>query len=497
LAEDSAILADTKKFAPLYYLQQVEGLRPDLDIVLLGSEELYQADVRRRLAAGQTVYLARYLPHLGEFYLRSAGPLVEVRTGPSRVAQDAVPAGDAASGDVIAGFEGGIQLLDVAVDEDPLDRSVHHVTLWWQAQTGLTEDFLVRLRLVDRDGLVRWTSEGQRPVNGLYPTNAWRVGFPVSDYHEVTTPPWLPAGTYDLDVGLFAPFGGEGVAVNGGSSVWLTLERLDIQTASNPDPLPQARLYSFSDGTWLTGFDSAGKVTAGAPLVVDLAWRNVDEDESLQFWWAAPQKGRAPAGHRQGEVMRFALAAGVLRSRHTIAAPSEAGRFTLHVRLVDQVVRCGWLASPGNSCALDGVTVLAAQEGLANFEQRILLLEADVGRGEARPGDVIPVTLNWRGLRTMAEDYTVFVHLVGPDGRLHGQADSWPVQGSYPTSQWAGDREVEDPYAVSLEPNAPAGRYRVEVGWYDLETMQRLQIVNGEGEPVADSYAVGTFDVSQ
>jgi hypothetical protein len=97
----------------------------------------------------------------------------------------------------------------------------------------------------------------------------------------------------------------------------------------------------------------------------------------------------------------------------------------------------------------------------------------------------------------MAEDYTVFVHLVGPDGRLHGQADSWPVQGTYPTSQWAPGREVTDPYEVQLAPDTPPGRYRVEVGWYQLETMQRLQVVDEAGEPTGDSYAVGAFVVPE
>jgi hypothetical protein len=71
LAENAAVLADVKKFAPLYYVQQIEGQRPDLDLVLLGSEALYQADLATRTGAGQTVYLARYLPHLEGRFLSS------------------------------------------------------------------------------------------------------------------------------------------------------------------------------------------------------------------------------------------------------------------------------------------------------------------------------------------------------------------------------------------------------------------------------------------
>jgi hypothetical protein len=143
------------------------------------------------------------------------------------------------------------------------------------------------------------------------------------------------------------------------------------------------------------------------------------------------------------------------------------------------------------------VQVLSTEEGLANFGERILLLDGVAPQGRAVPGDVIHVTLRWRGLRAMTKDYTVFVHLVGPDGRLHGQADSWPVEGTYPTSQWVPAREVLDPYAVRLETDAPPGRYRVEAGWYDLDTMERLPIVDGEGEPIGDSFVAGTFEVQE
>ena len=141
------------------------------------------------------------------------------------------------------------------------------------------------------------------------------------------------------------------------------------------------------------------------------------------------------------------------------------------------------------------VEVLAAREGLANFDDRVLLLDAEVERESATPGELIPVRLRWRGLRPMQDDYTVFVHLVGPDGRLHGQVDSWPVQGSYPTSQWPPGRDVADRYDVRLNADAPAGDYRVEVGWYLLETMERLRVVDEAGDPTADSFTVGRLTV--
>ncbi len=274
LALDSAVLADPGKFAPLYYLQQIEGVRPDLDLILLGSEELYQAELAARLGMGQTVYLARYLPHLEGLHLRSLGPLVEARN--LAFAKNQVSDG--------AGVRFGetIRLLDVEASADPLGRALYHLTLYWQAEARVDGDFVVYLRLVDAEGQVRWESEGTRPVGGLYPTNAWPVGAVVSDYHEVSFPPHLPPGEYELEVGLFPPFSDVGLGrcpeprpepvegpveeVDGGATVWLALETLEVPPPLGPlPPLPHARRYCFAGGAWLTGYNLAEEVAAGAP----------------------------------------------------------------------------------------------------------------------------------------------------------------------------------------------------------------------------------------
>ncbi|MEA3375227.1 MAG: DUF2723 domain-containing protein [Chloroflexota bacterium] len=482
LARDSAVLADTKKFAPLYYLQQVEGVRPDLDIVILGTEELYQADLRRRLGRGQTVYLARYLPHLEEFHLRSVGPLAEVSPRP--------PQDDPASDDGVARFGEGIELLDADLHRDRLGRQIIHVTLQWRAEEPLGSDFLVRLRLVDADGQVAWKSEGSRPVNGLYPTNAWAVDVSICDYHGISIPPWLPSGVYRLEVGLFPPFGDNDEMGDGGAASWLPLEAVGVEPPSDPHPLPHEGLYAFGDGTWLTGFDLPREASADSQAVLDLSWRGVEQQEEIRISWV-------DAEGRRGGAATYPVHSGMLRSRHAVATPDAPGTYTLELGMIDKPARCGWLASPTEACPLDEVEMVAAMVGLANFADRILLLEADVGRREARPTDLVPVTLRWRGLRSIDEDYTVFVHLVGPDGRLYGQDDTWPVQGSYPTSQWVPGREILDRHEVQLEPDAPRGVYRVEVGWYLLETMRRLQLLDERGQPVADAFVVDTISVRE
>lgn len=485
LAQRSAVLADVEKFAPLYYLQQIEGMRPDLELVLLGSEELYYGEMHRRLEAGQTVYMARYLPDLTGLYLRSVGPLVEV----SRHAFDTPIAGRGTL------FGTKVRLLDARLNGDVSGRPLYHLMLYWVADGHIDEDLVVRLRLVNEEGNVVWTVDGERPVGGLYPTNAWPAGIVLSDYHEVAPPVWVQPGEYHLEIGLFPRFGEEGLSIEGGPSPWLRLCTLQVSGPSPPpSPLLYVVRYAFTDGTWLSGYHLAGETPAGASIAVELSWHASDEEKdrerTLRLSWVDAE------GRESGSFL-FSVAGFSVHSRHELPAPEIPGDYRLRVGLVGEKVRCTWLASPTPDCPLARVKVLPSQGGLANFAGLILLLDGEIGRLHARPGDVIPVTLRWRGMSAMSEDYTLSVQLIGPDGRLHGQVDMWPVAGTFPTSRWEPGQVVHDAWEVRLDPAAPPGEYRVEVAWYLLKTMQRLPLLGEHGQPWGDSFTIGRFVVER
>jgi len=98
-------------------------------------------------------------------------------------------------------------------------------------------------------------------------------------------------------------------------------------------------------------------------------------------------------------------------------------------------------------------------------------------------------------LKAWPDNYTAFVHLVGPDGKVHGQIDQWPVQGTLPTSSWTAGQVVDDPYVITLPAGAPHGKYQVEVGWYLLSTLRRLNVLDAAGRPSDDHVIVGEFMV--
>lgn len=113
---------------------------------------------------------------------------------------------------------------------------------------------------------------------------------------------------------------------------------------------------------------------------------------------------------------------------------------------------------------------------------RVRLLGYDLDRRLAKPGETIHLTLYWQALTEMDKDYTVFTHLLGKNNLIWGQKDSQPLQGLLPTSSWRMGMTLADRYDIVVASDAPPGEYRIGVGMYLLETMERLPIFDENGK---------------
>jgi hypothetical protein len=76
----------------------------------------------------------------------------------------------------------------------------------------------------------------------------------------------------------------------------------------------------------------------------------------------------------------------------------------------------------------------------------------------------------------MTDHYTVFTHLLAPDGSMTGQLDRQPVEGRYPTTLWAEGEVVTDTYAIPVREDARPGEHVLEIGLYIPETGLRLAV---------------------
>jgi 4-amino-4-deoxy-L-arabinose transferase-like glycosyltransferase len=121
-------------------------------------------------------------------------------------------------------------------------------------------------------------------------------------------------------------------------------------------------------------------------------------------------------------------------------------------------------------------------------------LAADAGcemleAGDATPerltlhaeGCILHLTLYWRAWALMDIGYTVFTHLLGPDGQIQAQQDNQPQGGAFPTLEWFPGDVIPDEYALAVPADAPPGGYALEVGMYRLETRERLPAYDADG----------------
>lgn len=132
----------------------------------------------------------------------------------------------------------------------------------------------------------------------------------------------------------------------------------------------------------------------------------------------------------------------------------------------------------------------------ANLDNQVRLLGYDF-EGQPEAGGMVELTLFWEALSPMEDDYTVFVHLVGADGKIWGQRDSQPVTGFYPTSLWTPGEFVRDQVDLAISDQVPSGEYALLVGMYDPDTGVRLPLVDRRGTVEGDHVSLGTIQVHE
>lgn len=502
IAPGATILADREKHPPLDYAARIEDLRPDVDIVILGDEQAYLERLAWDLLHDKAVYLARFLPGLeGPYYLRSLGPLVEVGTTPLTVTEN-VAAPPAEFGDCI-------QLLQSDIEEQgPLSAGdTLHATLHWRAQAPVRGNYQVALRLASDRGQV-WWEDSEHPVNGTYPTAAWKPSEVVVDWHAVPIAETVPPGVYHLEVGLFVPFSSQGLTYDK-DRTWLPLRDVEIVAAPPPQEIPR-RLRAIQPGGWqIIGYDLPPQAPPTSRVVLALYWqalsplpdlevgtRLVTAGETSSWAWEVPGRGEYPTS-------RWVPGQTVVTD-HRLTMPSEPGKAVVQVAVRPSGQQAAvrfyprWLAPQGTVLSLPEMTVSGrppASPGTHNYDDRILLVEADLAPQSLSPGSPLDLDARWECLKSMDADYTLFVQLLAPDGSLRGQIDVWPRNGTHPTSRWQEGEEIEDRYRVHLDHDAPPGAYQLAIGWYLLGTMERLSVLDEEGRAIDDKVLLGPLTV--
>jgi hypothetical protein len=116
-------------------------------------------------------------------------------------------------------------------------------------------------------------------------------------------------------------------------------------------------------------------------------------------------------------------------------------------------------------------------------QDAIALLGYDLEPESPTPGDALRITLYWQALRSMSQPYTVFTHLIGPEGQLVGQKDNMPQRNLKPTTCWVPGEIIADPYEITTSSHALPGPHTLEIGLYLWQTGERLPASGATATP--------------
>ena len=196
-----------------------------------------------------------------------------------------------------------------------------------------------------------------------------------------------------------------------------------------------------------------------------------------RLWvWGVP----GPDDVEAGQEATWALGPG---------SPEEAAaRFQLGA------VRLEWRAPEGRRFDTSRLPVEPLPEPFQVGEAARLLA---VRHGDlvARRGSNFSLALYWQALTPGGISYTVFVQAVDEAGRKAGQIDRLPCAGGCPTSGWRSGDIVGERYDLPITADAPAGRYQLIVGMYDLASGQTLSWFDAESRDLGPHLLLGGLDV--
>jgi hypothetical protein len=90
-----------------------------------------------------------------------------------------------------------------------------------------------------------------------------------------------------------------------------------------------------------------------------------------------------------------------------------------------------------------------------------------------KAGQTSQLQLYWRVLAPIDKDYSIFLHLRNEANQTAAQLDIAPNR---PTSSWWVGDILQDKAEFQLPAHLPAGNYRLLMGLYNLQTLERLDV---------------------
>ena len=377
-----------------------------------------------------------------------------------------------------------------------------HLALRWGVAGPVTRQHTLKLTVRDAAGQV-WGGLETPLLNEVYFYPAdWLVGEQPEMKYTLALPPGVPPAGYTVEVALFDAATGEqlGLRRPDGTLAGVVYPAGPVAVPPPPEPTPAGAvaLGVADDQRWLDGAlvllghaPLPETIIAGAALPLRLAWHTptgLAEDLTLRLALGdapalvAPLSPYPTGRWRAGET---------IQGQYSLPVPPALPAGDYAVTLAPCATCAPYVLGQVTVLATDRLFALPDDVGLplaytftGRGGEEMVLRGAALATPAVEPGDAVRLTLYWQTTAQPADLYTVFVHLVGPDGTIVAQGDQWP--GGLPSNTWAAGQVVVDGYVIELPAEAPAGVYQVVVGLYTAADGVRLAVVNPAGEAVPD-----------
>jgi hypothetical protein len=386
------------------------------------------------------------------------------------------------------------------------------VDLYLSAQRAVQGDYMAYARLVDDEGRLWSLPDNGRP-DGYRPPPSTEI-WPGDAYghwaYLAYTLPGTPPGTYWVEVAVFEreTWRGLNVLDAEGRMTGVT-ERIGPIKVVAPRRPPAVTALQIdhvieSQATptlrCLGTAQSRRAAQAGDALDMTVFWQATappTQDYTLSISLASADGAATlasdlPLGRRDYTTSHW-QAGEIVRSPHQLRIPATIadGTYAIEGVIVDgsgqptsAPLHLGTIEiEPTERIFALPVGITGRPEAV--LEELVALAGYDLGQPDVQRGGTLEVTLYWQARREMETSYKAFLQLVGPGG-IVAQVDAVPGDWQRPTTGWVAGEVIADAYVLAIPEDAPAGSYTLIAGLYEEATMQRLRVLDDQGQMVAD-----------
>ncbi len=463
--QGARVLSNWHYATPFWYLQHVENVRPDVEVVYVypeGATPLAQVWLRRieESVARRPTIVTNYCPEFetAPYTFQPFASTLLVQTGPAYEVPNGIKRLDVL-------FDGRIRLAGYELEGQtvsPADSLTVHIC--WQPAVKLERDYSFFVHLVDETGAVL----GQGDVT--HHAARYDVGQVILDEYRIPLLPTVKPGRYKLIAGVYitlAEGGWRRLTTKDGRDA-VTLGQVEVQPLDAAPVTLHALHRPFACGYTLVGADYDHSLPG--PLRLYLHWR-CDDPSALEQNIVLFSGGEVLAVSR----LPTGQAGDYFTTTHDLPADAMNLVLELHAAVDDTpgALFGPWGISVGHRLRLP---MPSTDERYICLGGEMLLVRAEYPTA-LHAGSPLRAKMTFVGTKPITHDYSVSLSFTDEASAWRTQHDGTPALGAIPTLKWIRGITVWDEHDLVLPPDA-AGRGVLRLTVYDAFTMRPLPILD-------------------